>query len=756
MLVGIVLVVPFQYLASSDGDTQTFRLDGEFADWTDAGIIPYHAAETLGMARWALASYAMRSAGSKLLFWIGGTGDMLSESARTVVVHAFLDADGRADTGTPLLGVGAEYVASVPGGPDGAAEGLLSLFETTADGISAWRPVSRLSVGVSGGGVEIEVPKMHLDGYTSRALAAFAIDAGDGNESISAMAVGLALNALLLTIGEASPVVGLGLELATLRFGFEGSGHAEVDSLTLDVAGPATFEVRGLPLVLSSASPTGVLSLVSANASGARPGDVVTVRVVGVAASAPVTVPTREVSAYWGTPTTEKRIDGLFGDWVEDRVPWTGATPANPNVDLIAYGVAYESPQVYVYGEVAGTFLGGKRIPFWERVSRPSDGPSAKQHADWSPRTMDRGSMDDRLTVWLDRDGDFETGASLGGIGADVFIEVSGRLGHVTDVDSFLWDRGDWVPSDLPISVAIAGNRIEVGASVGIGARVAVAIEVTDWRGVGDRTAFPSAGTRGRVVNDVYPLPIVPWPPRQVDLYDPYRLWFLGWDPTEGLPDRATEVRLVMGRSLWGYLFVRIVLAETDPDLFSHTYWVYVDLNQVGFDGNDWLVEEKSGVRTLCSYQWDAAEGNWGVGGVGCDMTDTIRDSDLDGAVRVVDHCWPMYGCIDFAIRSDRYPGLGGNPHVSVAAEGTEDLLLDGSPDRNPSTGPSGCNVIQFDDCSVYMAVIPEFGGLLPLLLLAIAPAVILRPRCHRVTQQRARSSDRESARKKESHTQPF
>lgn len=698
--------------------SRRFVLDGRFDEWEAMGVSAFRATRASGDPGVNLTSYAAHVEGTALLLWIEVEGAMLSDPVGYDTVHVFLDTDNDSATGYAEGGLGADYRLGVTGGKSEVAYADLFRF-TSADAQDwrGWRPVAEASTGLSRRALEIELPISALPGFTRSFLASFVVEGNDGEGSSSAVAIGDGPAAISASLRRDAPVVFVGDTIGFLTLTLEGQGESRVEAVELEVHGRARVAVPGLPVLLSSASPHAELPLTLVAAS-ANPGDSVRVGVARIVASAPVTLAGEEVAAYLFAPGTQKAVDGLFADWPDDQVRVEGAsvrTPPTRDVDLLAYGVGYDSEHAYAYARMAGNALAGGRVPRYERP-QPDREPDDSSGGETPRRraVIPRQSAEDHLVVFFDADSESGTGEPRGGLGADWRIEVLGRRGKVTSSAVFRWSGEEWTTTSVEVRLSTWRGELEIGVRIPMASSPIASLEVTDWRGFGDATVFAAGGTRGRMV----PTPPVVWPS-------------IGWppfwnprasDPDDGL-DPTLDILEVRAYNDWSspYLYVRLVVEASPPGILNHTFWLYLDQGWPHDGNNDWLVEEKSRTATLCSYGWDAANGDWGVVGGGCDITDTMRDSDDGSAVRVVSNCIGARGCVDFALEKADYPGLSNRPGATAASDSVEDLDLLGSLPRNPVSAVGGCSVSEFDDCTVPFEVeISEFGDIFLATLIAL------------------------------------
>ena len=694
-------------------------VDASFGDWSAQGVVPFRAVHAASQPSLSLSAFAVHRVASHLYLWVEAEGRLLSDPTGLDTVYAFLDADGNPDTGYRILGLGADFRVGVIGGNSTVESSVLHDFEgADAEDWTGWMSLGPVGSAVAGRSLEIDVPLGPVGALSPDYLVAFLVEGNDGDWSASAVAVGDSPAAIRASLSRETTVVTVGTQFASLALSLAGGTEARVDDVLLDVLGPAGVQVQGLPLLLTSGSPAASLDLVVTSTTGAQPGDVVTVRVASVAATAPVTVEAGVAAAYLISPSTAKRVDGLFADWANDTAPSGGATPSNPDVDLEGQGASDEGGAFFVYAEVLGEALRGGRVPQVDQRTAPSTGQSGPAQSAGPPA---RRTAEDRLLVLVDVDPGGGTGARYDGIEPDWRVEVRGRGGKATASRAYSWGAGGWGEQAVPVAVAAFGSEVELRLGVPVGPDALVVIDLRDWQGAVDATmAF---GTRGGTRGGTTPQPTASDPPS----------WPTSWnslatDPDEGVSDTTLEILEVRAGESTEYLYFRLIVEGSPPVLTDNTWWVYLDLTADG--DNDWVIEERPvGSGEVCSFAWGGS--SWGTGSPGCDISESIGDSDVGSSVRVVGSCSGSNGCVDFALEKSDYSGLGATPKVTAADDATEDLSLEGNTNRNPTdTGGGACDDVNFDDCTAPLSV-PEFTDLLVALAPALLVPLFLRRRRH-------------------------
>jgi len=690
------------FLAVPEEPASGFTLDGHFDDWGTRGVTAFTAATPAADPAVGLKSYAVFDTGAHLMLYAEVDGLLFSDPVGLDTVHAFIDADRDPRTGYRVNGLGAEYRVSVSGGAGAVESSTMFQFSSEdQEDWNEWHSWLNPSVGLAPHSLEIDIPTKRLLGLDDP-LVTFVVEANDGDGSSSRAAIGSGQSAVHASLVPTTTLLSVAGEIGTLRVSRAGVGGSTITAVQLEVDGPATATIQGLPATLDAANPQWSLPIIVTPSGAAQAGDSARVRIRDITADAPVTLESQELAAYLFSESTQKRIDGLFADW-SDAVPSPGRVPVNPDVDLLEYGTGSDVTTAYFYARVAGTALGGARVP--EHAGRYAPPPRDSGGATSGERV--RRSAEDRLTVWIDADASPATGDRRSGLGAEWRVEVFGKGGRMTHQQVYLWDAdAEWMPVTRTLAAAASGDQVEVGLTLTLRPGARAQIDTRDWRGNADTTVtFPTRGTRG----DTEPLPHASAPPS----------WPGSWisiatDPDEAVADPTVEILEMQRASSAEYLFLRMVVKGIAPVLTNNTWWLLLDVDYAVTVDNDWMVQELPvGSGEVCSYAWDISNTRWGVNGGACDLTDTLTDTDIGSAVRVVAGCVGSSGCVDFALERSDYSGLGvGTDYVTGFADPAEGLDLRGDTTRNPEdTGAPPCDA-PFGDCTAALQI-PEVPGIL-------------------------------------------
>jgi len=710
LLAATVILVPLAaFLFTPELDRSPVTTNGNLVDWVSL----YDNPAPSPIARFGHAVHAGRA-----YFAVETRAEVFPDPTGLDGVYVFLDADADPSTGYSISGVGADAMIRVSGGA-GAVDGsgLWRWMGSDPADWSRWGATGAVVVAaVSGSGLEVEVGMESLDlGPDYRVLLTWTDF--EGALSSSAVTIGPTFGALRIDqTSLTSAIAGGSTPLLELRLSSFGSA-VQVDQLGFGTLSPPQLAVVPPPLPITVPAGGVVTVQVRVDASSLPSGTLVNLGLGGVTADRPVTVQGREARAYVGGVPTGKRADGIFLDWADpaDRQPdVTGETAAAGDLD--AWGTHATPTEFLFYVETLGDILTGSAIP--ERVRReagPSGGSQASSPA--GPLPAKRGQ--DVLRVFIDEDPGAMTGAWVHGLYADYMMEALGKQGRVRHTAAYSW-AGGWTPLSSSPSFFLQDREGEGSflLPAALPATALVVIESTPWEGQVDTTEpATTRGTRGGSV----PMPTASSPPS----------WPSTWtlsatDPDEGVADTTMEILEVRVYHDWGpYVFLRFVVEGSSPVLTDNSWWLYIDFS-ASMGSNDWLIEEKpSGSGGVCSYGWDTTNSDWGTGGGGCDVTDSLTDADVGSAARTVGSCYGSNGCVDLALEVSDYSGFPAVFWTTLAADATEDLDLLGNATRNPrDTGGSPCDAdTGFGEC-VEPVQIPEFP--VPLVAaIAIAPIVL-------------------------------
>jgi hypothetical protein len=721
LLAVVIIAVPAVLFFLGPGpQAPRLTVDGDLADWEALGI-PLYADRVDGASTaTSLARYGMDVRSGHVSLAVEGPGTLFTDPDRLDGLYAFMDVDGDGSTGYLWGDLGADRMLRVTAG-SGFLEGY-NVYEwggSDRGDWNGWQAVpADIIAALSGSALEVQAT---TDAYDLAAdyRISLAIDDFDGTVVSSSIAFGPAFGAILVEQSALTPSVsGAAAEILELRLTAYG-GPVTVDRFYFDVREPPGLAVTppALPITVAPGAPVTVRA--SVDASSLAPGTAVKLAVTGVGADRPVSLRGDGAWAYAAAVPAGKRVDGLFADWSPAAIQADDPGETGASSDIVGWSSHADTADFFFYLRTAGTSLQGAVVP--ERVARAVGGGGGSQGAS-QVIAVPRKSGEDIVRVFIDEDPAVEAGVWVGGIFADYMIEAAGKGGRVLRTQAFSWGGpAGWQPLGGSPSFLVRNREGEghYTLPVALPAAASVVIETTPWVGANDVTApATTRGTRG----DWKPRPTASTPPSW-----PSTWYFRASDPDEGLADTTIEILEVRANWDWGpYFYMRFVVEGSSPVLTDNSWWFYLDWS-FGGGSNDWLVEETS--STVCSYEWDTTNSDWGTGGGGCDVTDSLTDSDVGSAVRTVSSCQGSNGCVDFALEVSDYPGFATRPYVTLAADPTEDLDLLGNTTRNPrDQGGGGCDAnTGFAEC-VEPVEIPEFGT--P--LLAAAPLALLALRGRR------------------------
>src|SRR5205823_6249940 len=141
-----------------------------------------------------------------------------------------------------------------------------------------------------------------------------------------------------------TPVIGSGttplFQVHARALGVQQSSIWQVSNFQFNKTAGLSLSLSAESLNLTQGRPEDTIT-VSVSAPGFFPGDAAVVSLTGASGSVPVFIHASTARAYVTAPSSQVRIDGLFGDWVSRDVPDTDSTPVrNPDLNIVRYGAA--------------------------------------------------------------------------------------------------------------------------------------------------------------------------------------------------------------------------------------------------------------------------------------------------------------------------------------------------------------------------------------------------------------------------------
>jgi hypothetical protein len=178
--------------------------------------------------------------------------------------------------------------------------------------------------------------------------------------------------------------------------------------------------------------------------------------------------------SYISSIPVDIKIDGAFADWegmelVDDL---TGDV-SSENLDIVNFGISNTSDIVSFYLSVDGIIEWGTPVPFW------------RDNTTMIPRTGE-----DRIYIYLDSDNTSSTGYSIGGIGADYMIRITGKYNRLIENSYYIHfglssSDWEWLESG-GVSTSWDSHRLEAQiskSSVNIAGQFKVYFQTENWNG---------------------------------------------------------------------------------------------------------------------------------------------------------------------------------------------------------------------------------------------------------------------------------
>ena len=489
LLVGTSLML----ILNGDEDTARIRVDGDFGDWDGVAMA---SDESDAAPNIDVTDYGVVSDSLYLSFYIETAEPLFAgETGRTARI--LIDSDLDAATGFNFNGLGADYLVELYGSKGYVLSSVFYTFE--ADNAYDWNgftALTTLTARTSGNMIETQVPLFDAN-LESSDVVAVAFQTAEGDDYTDA-------SDFVISNRKAPLVVELTDDEVTLTAPM---GPVDVDSLTLRLT--------------STARASDLESARLGSVSGLLSGDTITFANLdtylesGQSVSLDLTLDAREASAalavgleassvisdglttfvgtvapyYIGSDQpTEIVIDGAFGDWAEvDRTVDTDETPvANPAVDLVEQAAVNTDDTTYFYLQVEGDqILNGIAIPAAEAKSKPGTGSGSSIPTEpQGPVDIPELTGEDAIYIFIDTDGDTDTGYEVYDIGADIMVELKGVMGDITRADKQMFDGDsptEWRWRSLSgVDAAATGSELELAVE-GVSTSDNVYIHLVSW-----------------------------------------------------------------------------------------------------------------------------------------------------------------------------------------------------------------------------------------------------------------------------------
>lgn len=195
--------------------------------------------------------------------------------------------------------------------------------------------------------------------------------------------------------------------------------------------------------------------------------------------------------AYVGVVPSGPRVDGAFGEWTNVTPdPIGDVQPVwNRDVDLSAYGFQGYRNDTYFEASVVGTVLNGTMVPALNPTFIPATGNGSSNGTISPPPPPVAGT--DYVRFFVDTDANASTGYTIGGLGADFLVEITGKNGLILSSDALRFAGAnpfDWMWTRLGAAPA-AKDVGQIEASLP-GVRITNAsrafVQVSGWNGARD------------------------------------------------------------------------------------------------------------------------------------------------------------------------------------------------------------------------------------------------------------------------------
>lgn len=714
LIVGLYGVVP-----PAEEMAPPIVIDGQFQDWVDARL---YAEQGQGPnPDTSINNYGFRVDNGYFSYLVGVEGAALGDSTGYDSFYVFIDADNDPDTGYIVKDMGAEYMVEAFGGEGQIAAAPIYTYVNSPDryNFTQWNQLMGGKAAVGGNRLEGQFMLNHRIDLGEDFRVLFSVDDYEGGATYSTVKVGPTFGALLVTQTECSPnPVLTSSSNDILRLTLEAMGEdAHVNAVSFSVIGAQASPILDIDIPAGSS----VTRDIPVDTAQSTDGDLIGISVESVDSDIPYTLKGTGAKAYFQSSPGEPRADGWFGEWDQQTVADSDATPVvNPNNDIEESGVIKDTSDdsVNLYLRVEGEMLGGYATP----QLRHKAGPSVGEPIQPAPpvEIISRIGGEDLTLVYIDSNTSIaDDGKLIQGIDIrpDYMVRIKGFYGVVTKKEICQWGPGWNCTSDLQI-----GNdatQMEITTSIpGVSAsEMGVVFLSTDWRHRGDQTETTTRSLKSRGVGG--PEPMAPSWPQDSDWISAVQ------DEDDGFSPGSLEILEVYVYGDDTYFYARIRTEATlTPSLLSGTWWIYIDLE--GDGTNDWIVVEMSSTGTgrVWGLEWDTSSipNDWGITEPPPDWDDSISDVDGDSAVRTT--TMSGLGCIDFAILWSNIGPIEDDATIAAADHSTEDQTLFGRTDNIPYQSLS-----YIVDCTDAGAI-PEFETILaPIILIIVVPTVMIKRR---------------------------
>ncbi len=465
-LVVLLILLPLVFLWSVPSPVYPIRMDGSFADWASVSKLDTLAPPGLNPDI-DLTHVAVKDNLDYLAFYLEARGSVLagqvSGGQAVNAFYAFIDTDRSRSTGYQVQGIGADRLIGIDTWGGRVVGSSLMEFDP-AHGPrdwTGWTAFTTVQAAGSGNQLEFQVLWSALALGHGPVDVAFASRSWDGQSDAGDVVATDASPYVLVSQDSYAPTVlssvtpnlsrftfhavDGGITITSLNVTFQGtfasSGFSAVDLVdetgsvvaARPMAPVVRFDFAGF-VVPGSGNRTLAVQPKASGADGSTVGgfieniqDVV-VASGGVAFANPARTP--ETLAYVGAIPNAAVVDGGFSDWPSVTAdPVRDVQPQwNADVDLSGYAFRGSNGSAFFMAQLVGTALNGTMVPALNPTySPPSNGTGNGTLS--PPPPPENGT--DVVRMFLDADGSSATGFSVGGIGADLLVEITGKEGLI-------------------------------------------------------------------------------------------------------------------------------------------------------------------------------------------------------------------------------------------------------------------------------------------------------------------------------------
>ena len=468
-------------------------IDGNFEDWQNIPHIDMSSNSTRDPSIDIISiGYSLGDTTLSIHIIVRGrvfSGEPSGEPGRGDTLHIFLDTDGDRNTGYDMNGFGADMLIRVFGRFGEVRSSQLFVYGTPLDrnNFSAFTPQAGIPARASGSEVELQVSSLGF-------APGFGIYAGmksyAGEEDFLDYPVGVGVPSLEV-IPDVPPGGSYPAEENVSLLSITLRPHTTVHDLQIKIHTTLPeLKALGREIITSGGISTLNLGTVDRETRVDVSGDLKTLGKGGVAGAwlesaediigdALVSFSAegmRDARKYVISPPDDVHIDGAFGEWKELK-----EDPVDQeyrNIDIRRYNALRNGSGILFYLDVEGEVFGGVVVPFSAPIIIST--PPKPGNGSGVPPGLPRADGADNAYIFLDVDRDPSTGYSVGEIGAEYAVIITGKYGKVFSRGLYHYGRAWNRVSD--VSILRDSSQFEGAVSVpGLNNSVKVVFMVERW-----------------------------------------------------------------------------------------------------------------------------------------------------------------------------------------------------------------------------------------------------------------------------------